>query len=190
MQLISPKHISAYFQCRRKAYLLVNSVEHYEQVDYEILINKAKEKAIETYYEKSGKVQLYEEGILREGLPAIYNTRIDIQGFNFDSQLLLRKKGKSSLGKFYYEPAIFIGTNKISIEHRMELSFLGFLLEKLQNTFPKKGVIVDKGGNLHYVDLTKLRKAVEAAITEILDFDKNPPRLILNRHCNQCPFNN
>jgi len=190
MQLISPQHISAYFQCHRKAYLLVNSVEQYEQVDYEILINKAKEKAIQTYYEKSGEVQFYKEGILRKGIPVIYNTRIDIQGFNFDSQLLLKKEGKSSLGKFYYEPAIFIGTNKISIENRMELSFLGFLLEKLQNTFPGKGVIVDKRGNLHRVDLNKLKKTVKATVAEILDFDKNPPPLILNSHCNQCPFTN
>jgi CRISPR/Cas system-associated exonuclease Cas4 (RecB family) len=107
MQLISPQHISAYFQCHRKAYLLVHSVEQYEQVDYEILINKAKEKAIDTYYEKSGEVQFYKEGILRKGIPAIYNTRIDIQGFNFISQLLLKKEGKSSLGNFYYEPAFF-----------------------------------------------------------------------------------
>ena len=190
MQLISPQHVSAYFQCPRKAYLLINSAEQCERTDYDILINKAKEKAIETYYENSLEVQSYKEGILRKGIPTIYNTRINIEGFEFHSQLLLKKEGKSSLGKFYYEPAIFIGTNKIAIENRMELSFLGFLLEKLQNTFPGKGVIVDKRGSLHRVDLSKLKKTVNAAVTEILNFDKNPPRLMLNSHCTQCPFTN
>ena len=188
MQLINPRHISAYFQCHRKAYLLLNSVEQYEQVEYELLVQKAREKAIETYCEKYEEVQFYKEGILREGIAAIYDTNIDIQDFNFDGKLLIKKEGKSSFGKFYYEPAIFIGTNKISTENRMELSFLGFLLEKLQNTFPGKGVIVDRSGNIHHVDLSKLRKPVEAAVVKILDLDKNPPRLELNDHCNQCAF--
>lgn len=190
MQQISPQHIISYFQCPKKAYLLLsNSVEQYVQTEYEILINKAKEKAIETYYKKSGEAQFYDEGILIKGIPVIYNTKINIQDFNFDSKLLLKKEGKSSLGKFYYEPAIFIGTNKIALENRMELAFLGFLLEKLQNTFPGKGVIIDKHGNEHRVDLSKLKKLINPVVAEILDFDKNPPRLTLNNHCTQCPFN-
>jgi hypothetical protein len=88
MHLIGPRHISAYFQCHRKVYLLINSVEQCEQVDYELLVHRAREKAIETYYEKSGEVQFYKKGLLREGLPVIYDTNIDIQGFNFDGKLL------------------------------------------------------------------------------------------------------
>lgn len=188
MQLISPQHISAYFQCPRKAYLLINSVKHDERMGYHLFIKEAKEEAFKTYYENSGEVQLYKDGILRKGTPAIYNTRINIEGFEFNSQLLLKKDGKSSFGKFYYEPAIFSGTNKISIENRMELSFLAFLLEKLQCTFPEKGVIIDKRGSLHRVDLTRLKEPVAAAVAEILYFDKKPPRLLLNSHCTECPF--
>ena len=70
------------------------------------------------------------------------------------------------------------------------MAYLGFLLEKIQNKFPDKGLIIDKRGNKHRVELTKLKKALTTIISEIQDFEQTPPKLILNRHCQECPFEN
>jgi hypothetical protein len=69
---------------------------------------------------------------------------INLNDFHFHSKLLIKNEGKSSFGKFFYEPVVFLGTNQIAIENRLELAYLGFLLEKIQNKYPEKGLIIDK----------------------------------------------
>jgi predicted RecB family nuclease len=94
------------------------------------------------------------------------------------------------LGEFFYEPVIVLGSNQIAKENRLELAYLCFLLEKIQNKFPEKGLIIDKKGGKHRVELTKLKKSLKSIISEIQSFDQTPPKLILNRHCSQCSFEN
>ena len=60
----------------------------------------------------------------------------------------------------------------------------------MQNKFPDKGLIIDKEGSKHRVELTKLKKPLKSIISEIQSFDQAPPKLILNRHCSQCSFEN
>ena len=123
MKPISPQLITAYFQCSRKAYLMHNSVDKYELTDYETIIIKAKEKTAKTYFQKN-EAQNYTIGILSNGISIIYGTKIRVDCFDFDCNLLIRKDGNSKFGNFYYEPGIFIGTNKIAKENLMELAFM------------------------------------------------------------------
>lgn len=155
--------------------------------DYETMVFRSKEKAIETYCREI-ETQYYEEDILRKGISAIQNTRITFEYFDFDCKLLLKRKGKSSLGKFYYEPGIFLGTNGALKENRMELTFLCILLEKIQGNFPDKGLFINKKCYQHSLKLAKLKNEVETAISNIRDFKENPPKLVLNKHCSHCSF--
>ena len=61
--------------------------------------------------------------------------RLNVETYDFDCRLLLKRGGKSSLEQFYYEPVIFISTNKILREYRMELTFLCMLLERFRVSF-------------------------------------------------------
>ena len=187
---ISPKHIVAYSQCPRKAFLMLTINEPYELSEYEQLLQKFQNQSFDTYCEKLPNSSIYKENSLKKGFDSIQNCKIELDGFEFESKILLKKEGKSNLGKFSYEPVIFLGTNQIAKENRLELAFLGFLLDKIQNKSPEKGIIIGKNGGKHQVELAKLKKSLKTAIAEIQDFDKNPPKLLLNRHCPQCPFEN
>ena len=100
--LISPNHIAAYFQCPRKANLLLFSDKKPEYTDFELLELKAKEKTTEAYYRKN-ETHLYTGSDLKKGISAVWGARVKIEHFEFDCQLLLRREGKSLLGNHYYE---------------------------------------------------------------------------------------
>ena len=187
MKQISPQLIAAYFQCSRKAYLMYNSVDKYELTDYETVIVKAKEKASKTYFQKN-EAQNFKIGILNNGISIIYGTKIRVDCFDFDCNLLIRKEGKSKFGNFYYEPGIFIGTNKISKENRMELAFLSLVLEKVQAKSSDTAFVINKKGEQQRLNLKPLKSEAKTAINEILKFNNISPRLYLNKNCEQCSF--
>lgn len=190
MQTISPKHIVAFSQCPTKAFLMFKSEEPFEPTEYDKLLLKFQANTFDNYCNNFTDIQNYKEGILKKGFEIVKDCNINLVEFNFQSKLIRKNEGKSSLGKFFYEPTLFLSSNQISKENRLELAYLGFLLEKMQNKFPDKGLIIDKEGSKHRVELTKLKKPLKSIISEIQSFDQAPPKLILNRHCSQCSFEN
>jgi len=190
MRPISPKHIISYSQCPTKAFLMQKSEESFELTEYDNLLQKFQNKAFDNYCNNFTNIQDYKDRILKKGFEIIKDCNINLTEFDFHSKLIVKNEGKSKLGNFFYEPVIFIGSNQIAIENRLEVAYLGFLLEKIQNKFPDKGLIIDKEGGKHRVELTKLKRALKSIIGEIQSFDKAPPKLILNRHCSQCSFEN
>jgi len=104
--------------------------------------------------------------------------------------LLIKKRGDSSIGDFYYLPGIFIGTIKISRANRMALAFLSFLLEKIQGKYPDRGIAINKKGVLTKIRTDILKDEITEAIENIINFNKNEPPTFLNAHCMQCAFKN
>ncbi len=187
MRLISPQHITAYFQCSRKAFLMLNNDDNYELSNYETLIFKAKEKSAKMYFQ-ANNVQNYEKDSLNKGISIVCGAKIRIDNFDFDCNILHRKEGNSKFGNYYYEPGIFIGTIKISKENRMELAFLSFALEKIQSKFSDSAFVINKKGEQHKVKLNPLKVEIKKAINEIQKFNDNSPGLLLNKNCVQCSF--
>jgi predicted RecB family nuclease len=190
MRTISPKHIVAYSQCSTKAFLMLKSEEPFEPTEYDNLLLKFQTSAFDNYCNNFTDIQDYKDGILKKGFEIIKDCNVNLTEFDFQSKLIFKNESKSSLGKFFYEPVIFLGSNQIAKENRLELAYLGFLFDKIQNKFPDKGIIIDKEGGKHRVELTKLKKPLKSIISEIQSFDQTPPKLILNRHCSQCSFEN
>jgi predicted RecB family nuclease len=189
MLIIRPNHVAAYFQCPRKAYLLLFSDQKPAPTDFELLQVKAKETTTEAYYRKA-ETTLCKGSDLKKGILSVWGTCIKTENFEFDCQLLLKRKGRSLLGNHYYEPGIFLGTKKISKEDRMQLAFLGLLLKKIQGKFPYKALFINKVGEQKRVKLDRLKDEVNAALNDIQEFNVREPKLMLNKHCPQCSFLN
>lgn len=122
MTIINAKHFSAYILCPYKAYLLLHTKEIGETNDYENLILKYTYNS-QTNFLKRLPIEIYSNDSLKKGYKYLQDVKIYTDGFEFDCSLLIKKDGKSLLGKFYYEPAIFIGLNQITKEHRLALAF-------------------------------------------------------------------
>src|SRR4029450_2675785 len=164
--------VVAYAQCPRKAYLLLFSPDKGEPHEYvQILEQQRKEhqeKYINRLQQTHADVQPYAVENLRKGSKVLINARLQVDGLAADCGVLTRVEGISTFGKYSYEPSIFVGTHSISKEQKLELSFVGYVLERLQSTRPVAGKIIGMDGILHTVKLGDSSKAL-APLLEPLD---------------------
>src|SRR5215510_2000355 len=194
--VITADIVVAYAQCPRKAYLLLFSPDKGEPHEYVQILEQQRHANQERYLNRlqqtHAEVQPYSVENLRKGSKVLTNAHLQVDGLPADCGVLTRVEGKSTFGKHSYEPAIFAGTQSISKEQQLELSFIGSVLERLQHTSPTAGRIIGMDGTSHSVKLDHHSKA-RAQLLESLhewitvDSPKLPP-IVLNKHCPLCPF--
>jgi predicted RecB family nuclease len=137
-------------------------------------------------------VQPYSLENLRKGSKVLINAYLQVDGFAADCGVLTRVEGKSTFGKYSYEPSLFVGTHSISKEQQLELSFVGYVLERLQSTLPVAGKILGMDGKSHTVKLGGNAKTLRPLLEPLHAWSTvdspTPPPLVLNKHCPLCPF--
>src|SRR5262249_30172506 len=120
------------------------------------------------------------------------NARLQVDRFAADCGVLTRVEGTSTFGKYSYEPSIFVGTHSITKEQKLELSVVGYVLERLQSTSPVAGRIIGVDGTSHTVKLGESAKALRPLLEPLHEWKtvNTPtlPPLVLNKHCPLCPF--
>src|SRR5262249_15893099 len=129
---------------------------------------------------------------LRKGSKVLINAHLQGDGFAADCGVLTRVEGTSKFGKYSYEPSLFVGTYSISKEQQLALSFVGYVLERLQHTSPAAGRIIGMDGKSHTVKLGARAKALSPLLEPLHDWNTadspKPPPLVLNKHCPVWPF--
>jgi predicted RecB family nuclease len=193
---ITPEVVVAYAQCPRKAYLLLFNPDKGEPHEYVQILQQQRctnqEKYIDHLKHTHADVQSYSLENLRKGSHVLINAQLQVDGFVADCGVLTRVEGPSTFGKHSYEPSIFVGTHSISKEQQLELSFVGYVLERFQSTLPVTGKIIGMDGKSHTVKLRESAKALRPLLEPLhawitVDSPKPPP-IVLNKHCPLCPF--
>src|SRR5467141_3532131 len=161
---ITPDIVVAYAQCPRKAYLLLFSPDKGEPHEYVQILEQQRQVNQERYLTRlqhtHADVQPYSVENLRKGSQVLINARLQVDGFAADCSVLTRVEGKSTFGKYSYEPSLFVGTYSISQEQQLELSFVGYVLKRLQHTSPAAGRIIGMDGKSHTIKLGESSKAL------------------------------
>ena len=120
------------------------------------------------------------------------NAHLQADGFEAMCSVLSRVDGKSTLGRHSYERTICVGTHTISKEQKLEVSFVGHVLERLQNKPPVAGKIIGMNGSSHTVKLENGSKDLFPILEPLKEWTKadstEPPPIVLNKHCPLCPF--
>src|SRR3989449_6746265 len=162
--IIMPDIVVAYSQCPRKAYLLLFSPDKGEPHEYVQILEQQRcenqKRYIDHLQQTHADVQPYAVENLRKGSKVLTNAHLQVDGFAADCGVLTRVEGTSTFGKYRYEPSIFVGTQSISKEQQLELSFVGYVLERLQSTSPAAGRIIGADGTSHTVKLEHSSKAL------------------------------
>src|ERR1041384_8222836 len=137
---ITPEIVVAYAQCPRKAYLLLFSPDKGEPHEYVQILEQQRcanqGRYIDHLQQTHADVHPHSVENLRKGSKILINAHLQVDGLAADCGVLTRVEGKSTFGKHSYEPSIFVGTHSISKEQQLELSFVGHVLERLQDTSP------------------------------------------------------
>src|SRR5215475_4191618 len=194
--IITPEIVVAYSQCPRKAYLLLFSPDKGEPHEYTQILEQQRcanqERYLNRLQQTHADVQSYSVENLRKGSKVLINAQLQVDGFAADCGVLTRVEGKSTFGKYSYEPSIFVGTHSISKEQHLELSFVGYVLERLQPKSPVAGRIIGMDGKSHTVKLGDSAKALRPLLEPLHEWitvdAPQPPPLVLNKHCPLCPF--
>ena len=138
--------VVAYSQCPRKAYLLLFSPDRGEPHEYVQILEQQRcanqERYVDRLKQTQADVQLYSLEHLHKGSKVLINAHLQVDGFAAECGVLTRVEGTSTFGPYSYEPSIFVGTHSISNEHKLELSFVGYVLERLQHKSPAAGRII------------------------------------------------
>src|SRR5438093_13159686 len=147
--------VVAYSQCPRKAYLLLFSPDKGEPHEYVQILEQQRqvnqERYIDHLQQTHADVQPYSLEHLRKGSKVLINAHLQMDGFAAECGALTNVERTSTFGKYRYEPSIFVGTHSISKEQHLELSFVGYVLERLQSTSRTAGIIIGMDGKSHTV---------------------------------------
>src|SRR2546426_1179260 len=156
--------VVAYAQCPRKAYLLLFSPDKGAPHEYVQILEQQRrehqERYIDHLQQTHADVQPYSVENLRKGSKVLVNAHLQVDGFAADCGVLTKVEGTSTFGKYRYEPSIFVGTHSISKEQQLELSFVGYVLERLQHMSPSAGRIIGVDGTSHAVKLGESSKTL------------------------------
>ena len=188
--------VVAYAQCPRKAYLLLFSPDKGEPHEYVQLLEQQRCTHQERYLDRlQGKhpgVQPYSVENLHNGSEVLIKAHLQMDGFTAECGVLTKAEGITTFGKYIYEPSIFVGTYSISKEQQLELSFVGYVLERLQHKSPAAGRIIGMDGKAHTIKLGESSASLTSLLEPLLKWttvpSPKPPPVLLNHHCPTCQF--
>jgi predicted RecB family nuclease len=193
---ITSEILVAYSLCPYKAYLLLCTREKGTPHEYVRILEQQRQatqrKYITILRRKNVDVQSYNPANLEGKHEFLVNATLVSNGLVAECAILNKVRTHSTLGRYSYEPTIFIGTCSIKKEQKLELFFVSHVLEQIQSRRPVSGRIIGLDEKPHKVNLensTKtLRPFLESLEEWVADVSLDPPPLILNKHCSACRF--
>ena len=193
---ITSEIIEAYSQCPRKAFLILYTDEKAVPHDYVLILERLRSINRLKYMSALGQQNLdigsYAVDGLGNGHKVVIEATLKDKGFQAYCDVLTRVERKSAAQKYTYEPAIVVGTHRISKEQKLELFFAGYVLGEIQGAFPSSGSIVAMGGQVHRLRMENGLKVLKPLITHLSQWittsPSDPPPVILGKHCPSCQF--
>jgi predicted RecB family nuclease len=187
--------VIAYSQCVRKAFLLLCTEEKGTSHEYVQILQQRRDaiqnRYIETLKDKGFDVKSYSISDFLRGSNFLVGATLEAGGFAVQCGILTRVEKKSALGDYSYEPTIFAGAYLINNEHKLELSFIGYVLNLFQGIYPNAGKIVGLDGVSHKFALENNANIINQSLQPLKDWislTPSEPAVILNKHCSLCEF--
>lgn len=102
---------------------------------------------------------------------------------------MLKRYSKSKLGNYSYEPLMFSCSNKVELEDRIKASYIGYVLNKVQEKKPENADVILNDGRKKTIKLNNdYHTPIVNELNELLSLDQKIPSVSLNKHCHLCPF--
>jgi predicted RecB family nuclease len=191
--------LESYLSCKLKAHLKLAGQQG-AKCDYESLLlgvrDQVKSRATAALRadhpdsEIASKIPITPE-VLRRGCPVILDATLEDDELSVLLDGLERTDGLSKLGDFHYVPVLCHEGRKLRKATRVLLEICGLLLEPLQGSAPRSGIIWHGPGcNATRVRLSGHRRTAERILAGLRELVQSgaPPALILNDHCQVCEF--
>lgn len=183
----------AFSQCQRKAFLLQFRNERGSVHEYEQIVKKRKKdnqrKYINSIKKKGKNAVQYTIEEFEKGNFHLIDPSLKFNGLVADFGLLERVQNYKGSN---YIPIIFIGTQSITKESKLELFFSGYVLGQVQNRVCEVGRIIKLDQKKSTLKTRDSFQSIKPFLDQLSRWNINPnlepPPLILNNHCACCQF--
>ena len=195
-KIITSEILVSYSLCPHKAFLLMCAKTPGTPHEYIEILEQQREnnqqKYIHILQKEHPNVQAYNNDALKNGSNFLINAILETDGLVATCAILTKVNTHSFLGQYSYEPTIFVGTNNIQQAQKLELLFVGQVLEQIQHKYPTFGRIIGLSEQSHKVTLGNKSKILLSFLEPLQEWAKSsptkPPPIILNKHCPICQF--
>jgi predicted RecB family nuclease len=190
--------LEAHLHCRYKGHLNWAG-EHAEPSGYGVLSDRlradVRQQAIDRIAPRQPGSAVDREvpltaAVLKAGSAFVLDAVLEDDGFSLRFDGLMRVAGPSKLGDFHYVPMLFHGGESVRAEQKRLLEVYGLLLARIQGRTPERGVVwYGRECRATKLRLSPDPRTAERLLREVEQArDADPPRLILNDHCQMCEF--
>jgi predicted RecB family nuclease len=192
--------IESYLNCKYKGHLKLNGASGTPS-DYEVMTTAAsassREQALVGLVARFGEEDTCRgtsvtAATLKRGASLLVDARLEDDSMSLGVDALKRADGPSKLGGHYYVPILYNHGDKAGRRQKLLLAALGLMLGRVQGLRPITGLVArGPEARLGKVRLdAKLYKKAEQVLNEVkqLQAEGEPPRLVLNGHCQMCEF--
>jgi hypothetical protein len=104
---------------------------------------------------------------LRNGSSFLIDGKLEGKGCEAACGILTKVSSPSSLGEYSYEPTIFVGTQQINGDQKLELIFIGHVLGQVQGKPPVRGRIIDAELKSHGISLESSYKILTSTLQDL-----------------------
>jgi predicted RecB family nuclease len=197
---ITNEVLEAHLNCKFKGHLKLAG-EAGTRSDYEAMTAAAKvasrEQAIAKLLARSGEGAdcggaAVTVATLRSGQPLLADATLEDEGLSLRFDALKLAPGPSRLGDHHFFPVLHEHGEKVGRQQKVLLAVFGLALARVQGVRPTAGLVArGPDARLGKVRLdSKLYRQAEQVIGELdrLRDGGEPPRLMLNGHCQICEF--
>jgi predicted RecB family nuclease len=192
--------LESYLNCKYKGHLRLTG-ESGTPSDYEAMTAAARaasqEQAVARLVARFGdghacRGLAVTAAVLKQGAPLLAGAPLEDGALSLRFDALKRAEGASALGGHHYLPVLHNHGDKVGRRQRLLLAVFGLALAGVQGLRPAAGLVArGPEGRLGKVRLdAKLYRQAEQILDELkrLQAGREPPRLALNGHCQQCEF--
>jgi len=193
---ITSEAVVAYSKCPQKAFLILRSENQGVPNEY---IQFLEEQSYRKRIAFLARIRQEHPGAnagntadIFSGEQVLLEVPLRFHDLAADCEVLTRIHGGSSLGDYFYEPTIVVGTHQVTKEHKLGIMFVGYLIGRLQHQMPDVGTIVGVDGLAHKVRMDSTEQILIPIIKALRDWTGDspptPPPVILNKNCPTCQF--
>jgi predicted RecB family nuclease len=195
---ITSEVVVAYWQCPRKAFLLLNKIQQAIPHELDLFINDYRLKNQQLYFRKLqnkfGEFPCGSRSLVDRKSPVLFNIELEYEDL-FATVDVLLKLDADNVGrkdKDTYTPVLVSGTHLVRQEYKVCLSFIGILLSHIQHSPCTTGKLIGIDGKTHLIKFEKQAHQVQEIIRVlrlwIQESSDSVPDIFLNKHCPLCPF--
>jgi len=198
MNKITNEVLEAHLDCKTKARLKLAG-EAGVASDYEAMATGTRRASREAAlarlaarFPDASRGTAITQATLKEGKPILVDAVLEEEALSIRLDALKKADGPSKLGGHHYLPVLHVHGDKVGRREKIMLAMLGLALDGVQGLRPAVGLVArGPEGRLGKVRLdAKLYRQAGQVLDELkrLQAGGEPPRLMLNRHCQVCEF--